>query len=471
MSKEPEEMENQDNQLSEDTQMAKPVVEEATENENPVSEDSVTDKISESEDEPTESDSSEDATEQENLPEQSANSSASKIEAIKAALQNQRDEESAVNDGSEKSASQAEAEKHSDIPPEEKSRKKKKKNGSTKGSKKKTAKKNRLLSALFPQKGDSAFECVRKFVFLSSSVVFVICLGLIANYFWENHQNALLKDEMKDIYQNAEYVDETEPSEQENDDKVEEYLGLLGSARELLEINPDVVGWLSIPGTKIDYPVMQRKDSKTGNEYYLHHNIKGETASAGSIFLDWRANFDYVVDHHRIIKNSDNLIIYGHNMRDLSMFGRLRDYVNNDTFYLEHPIVELNSNYKKYKYKIFGMVIVDIADETDTKFEYWNKLDFEDEKDFYNYVNEVKARTQRVTKVDVKYGDPILTLSTCNGTFSQGRLVVFARALREGEDLFADTETCDRNPNIKWQTSYYRRNGGSFDEKAFVPYG
>ena len=116
------------------------------------------------------------------------------------------------------------------------------------------------------------------------------------------------------------------------------------------------------------------------------------------------------------------------------------------------------------------MFIVDVEDTTDTAFDYWNVLNFQTEEDFYNYVNEIKRRTTRLTDVDVTYGDQLLTLSTCNSTFSDGRLVVFGRLLRDGESEEVGPST--PNPNIKWPNSYYKWRKNTYDPNAeFVPYG
>lgn len=332
--------------------------------------------------------------------------------------------------------------------------------------KKKTKKKKRF--SLFPQKGDSVLEVLRKFVFLASSAIFIACLCLIVDYFWENHQNAQLMTELSDIY-----TSEDDEPEESTEPPIEgyEYYSYLPNVQNLLDINPDVVGWLSIPGTSVSYPILQRREPN-GNDFYLERNFNMQKAKAGSIFLDFRNNFDYVVDGQKQMENSNNLIVYGHNMHDYSMFGSLKHYVNNVNYYGEHPIVELNSNYKRYKYKIFGFIIVDIEDETETRFDYWNQLDFPDEQAFYNYVNEIKRRTIRLNDVDVKYGDELLTLSTCNSTFSDGRLVVFARKVRDDEDLMEGTQTSIKNPNIKWPNSYYKWHKNTYDPDAeFVPYG
>ena len=327
---------------------------------------------------------------------------------------------------------------------------------------------------VLPRKGDGPFEVIRKFIFLMSAGVFVVCSFLIGKYFWDNHQNDMKNGGLQEQKMQAE-METTEPTEEE--EAKHDYFNLLPSQKGFLEQNSEIVGWISIPtkdpdsASPIDYPVLQHKDEETGNEYYLDRDFFGNQEKAGAIFLDYRNHFDEVENRERKTPNSENLVIYGHNMHDYSMFGSLKWYINDETYYDNHPIVELDSNYRHYKYKIFGMIIVDVDDNTETKFNYWNTLDFVDEADFYRYVNEVKRRTVRLTDVDVKYGDQLLTLSTCNSTFSQGRLVLFARLVRDGEDLLAGC-TSSANPNIKWPNSYYKWHKNTYDPNAeFVPYG
>ena len=120
-------------------------------------------------------------------------------------------------------------------------------------------------------------------------------------------------------------------------------------------------------------------------------------------------------------------------------------------------------------------MIVDADDKTDTRYEYWNALDFDNEKEFYDFVNEAKRRNIRLNDVDVKYGDPLITLSTCNEIFGkerEGRLVIMARRLRDGEDPLAGTQNSSTNPNVKWPSIYYDYNNiERYKDDGFVPYG
>ena len=334
---------------------------------------------------------------------------------------------------------------------------------------KKAKKKQKLtvkgcLLTLIPHKGDSVSEIIRKCVFLVAIVAFSVCSCIILDYVFDNAHTQKVYEELMEDYKP---VVQEEPPQEEL-----EYWPLLEGAKNLLAVNKDVVGVIEIPGTDIFYPVLQADN----NEKYLDKNIKGEDAKAGAIFMDYRNNFDRTDNGHPTEPNSQNLIIYGHNMENGMMFGTLKQYRNNVHYYGEHPIINLNSNYKCYKYKIFAFFIVDANDTTDTYFDYWNKINFNDEQDFYYFVNEAKRRTIRLNDVDVKYGDPLLTLSTCNGIFGEdagGRLVVLARQLREGEDELEGTQNSIANPNIKWPSIYYRYNKKEkYDPDAeFVPYG
>ncbi len=333
----------------------------------------------------------------------------------------------------------------------------------------------RMIYDLFPHKNDPGGEIVRKLIFLLSATVFLICIVLIALYFVDIVKSQKIYDDIGSSYHARlpERLEETQPSAETSDEPAEKIYHLLPGAKELLEMNDEIVGWISIPDTKVDYPVLQHEGDVEGEEYYLYRNVQKEDSKPGSIFLDSRCILDRVADDGTLeVPSSDNLIIYGHNMRDLSMFGTLKYYKTEEMYYSEHPIIALNSNYETYQYKIFGYFIADADDTTDTRFDYWNSINFVDEDAFYDYVNEVKRRTLRLTNVDVQYGDKLLTLSTCNNAFDTARLVIVARQVREGEDAYGGTGGSEPNPNIKWPNVYYAWNKNTYDPNAdFEPYG
>lgn len=348
-----------------------------------------------------------------------------------------------------------------------------KKNKKKKKKKKKTFKERFL--GLFPQKGDSVGECIRKIVFLISIIAIVVCGYMVADYYIDLWHSKKINDQVMDMYWTYEDDEWTPPTvEPDVDDDADDrpIYHMLSGARKLLDINSEVVGVISIPDTPINNPVMQAKD----NFKYLDLKINGDESRAGELFLDYRNHFDDVDDEgHLKFPNSDNLVIYGHNMGDDMMFGSLKYYQRNNNYYGEHPIIELNSNYCHYTYKIFSFFILDSEDKSDTKFDCWNKLNFGNEKEFYDFVNEAKRRTIRTNDVDVKYGDKLLTISTCNTLLGdRGRLIILARLVREGEDPLEGTQNSEANPNIKWPSIYYSyaETSVSYDPNAeFVPYG
>lgn len=326
-----------------------------------------------------------------------------------------------------------------------------------------------VLRGLFPWKGDSILEGIRKIVFLVSVIGFSVCLNLVISYYLDRHESAQLYDGI------AEQIgDITIPLPEESsiaEGSVTEYLTMNEIGEKLLAQNKDTVGYISIPGTKVNYPVVQRKNEADGNTYYLRKSFNLNENEAGSVFLDYRCSLDDVVDHTRRVDNSTNLVIYGHNMEDGSMFGSLKYYRNDWGFYEEHPIIVLNSCYKTYTYKIFGYYIADGEDTTETAFDYWNTLTFPTEDDFYNYVNNIKRRSLRNTNVDLKYGDELISLSTCHGMFDTAKLVVVGRMVRPGEDPYEGTKGSSLNDNILWPTIYYRWNHTKkFDPELFTPY-
>lgn len=345
------------------------------------------------------------------------------------------------------------------------------------GKKKKHKKKKRSLKQRFidlvPHKGDGVGECIRKIVFLCSIIAIVVCGYFVADYYYDLWSSKRKTKELMEIY---DIYEDTKPHVEENtpeDDGRKRYLGMLDGARKLYDLNHDIVGVISIPDTPLNNPVLQADD----NNKYLDKKYDLSDNVAGEIFLDYRNHFDDVgEDGYLKYPNSDNLVLYGHDMYDDQMFGFLKYYVRNEAYYGLHPVIDLSSNYERYKYKIFSFFILDSADDTDTKFDCWNNLDFSDEEDFYRFVNEAKRRTIRTNDVDVEYGDSLLTLSTCSTYLAdddRGRLIILARRVRDGEDPMKGTQDSKPNPNIKWPTLYYADHPNEHynPDAEFVPYG
>lgn len=292
---------------------------------------------------------------------------------------------------------------------------------------------------LLIQKGDSAKEVASK-LFTQFAVLVLIACGLIlANELRQSLSAKFLNSSIKDLV--LEYIS---PGDNGGE--------LLDSAKLLLEKNPDTVGWISIEGTNISLPVVQ-KTGKDGNEAYLKTAFDGSANKAGTIFLDRRN----VLNAH---ERSDNLIVYGHNQKDKTMFGDLANYKKSLEYYSQHPIVLFSSNYRADNYKIFAFFVVP-TQKSQTRdgvvFDYHNRINFKNEAQYNDFIDNIMLRTQIITPVDVRYGDEFLTLSTCSNEFYDSRFVVFARRVREGEDDSVDVSAAYLNPDAKepdWDVIY-----------------
>ena len=187
------------------------------------------------------------------------------------------------------------------------------------------------------------------------------------------------------------------------------------SFAELLRYNPDTVGYLSI-GEIVDLPVVQREND---NEYYLTHAYSGEEAREGALFLDGANRL-----------SDENLIIYGHNMRNGTMFGELSSFGERE-FLLENAVVRFDTLYENALYVPFAMFEASM-DENDGHYFDVRQIVF-DETSFELFVLKLRGRSVFAVPVEVEYGDQLLTLVTCSYNDDDGRYIVALRKLRAGE--------------------------------------
>ncbi|BBI31687.1 SrtB family sortase [Cohnella abietis] len=182
---------------------------------------------------------------------------------------------------------------------------------------------------------------------------------------------------------------------------------------DLVKRNEDIVGWITIEGTRIDYPVTQGED----NEFYLEHDVNKEENVAGSIFMDYRNN---VGGFNR------NFIIYGHDMKNKTMFADLVGYESRWNFE-NKATIEFDTIYGTGKWIIFS------AYTTDSSFDYI-KTDFASDEEYGAFLNEVKEKSLHHSDVEVSSKDTILTLSTCSSAFENARFVVHAKLIDQNGD-------------------------------------
>ena len=177
----------------------------------------------------------------------------------------------------------------------------------------------------------------------------------------------------------------------------------------LYEQNNDFVGWIQIDGTNINYPVMQTPDNP---DYYLKHSFENTWSDYGVPYLDEAC----------VIGQSNNLVIYGHHMSNGSMFCDLELY-SDPAFCMEHPVIRFDTLSSFGEYEVIAVFRYNTNQET---FRYDREVNM-DETRFSWFMEQVHARELFSTGKDASFGDQMLTLSTCEYTYKNGRLVVVAR--------------------------------------------
>lgn len=171
----------------------------------------------------------------------------------------------------------------------------------------------------------------------------------------------------------------------------------------LKQINPDYVGWLLLPGTGIDYPVVQGKD----NAYYLDHLFDGTKNKAGCLFLDAENDSDF---------SSRNSIIYGHYMKNKSMFYELSSY-KEQSWWKVHPEFQLILPDRQARLVVFSAYVADVSENA------W-QMDFESQEAYENWVRERKERSLFQPDQEIGIPNAVVTCSTCSYEFENARFVV-----------------------------------------------
>lgn len=181
--------------------------------------------------------------------------------------------------------------------------------------------------------------------------------------------------------------------------------------KEIYETNNDMVGWIQIEGTKINYPVVQTPDNPN---YYLKRNFDKKSSEWGAI---------YAWEEADINKPSDNITIFGHHMADGSMFAALNAYINKSAWE-NNPMIFFNTLYEDHTYKIFA--VFKTSANVGEGFSYHKFVDAANKEEFDEFVKTCKDLSFYDTGITPVYGDKLICLSTCEYTLDNGRLVVAA---------------------------------------------
>ena len=233
---------------------------------------------------------------------------------------------------------------------------------------------------------------------LISALVFAVALGVLAWLMYESWENAQLN---RILASQRPQVDAGIGED-----------GIMDSFRDLLAQNGDTIGWLTIDGTSIDYVVMHAPDEP---DKYLHRDFNGSESRWGTLYVAEDCD----------VRTSDNIIIYGHHMRDGSMFGALAEYESAE-FCAAHPNVRFDTIYGPGQYEIVAVVRTD-ATLGSSAFPYYSYTQANDPETHAKYADYLMRSRIYDTGREIGEGDRLLTLSTCNYHTANGRLIVVCR--------------------------------------------
>lgn len=263
---------------------------------------------------------------------------------------------------------------------------------------------------------------MKKVIFTIVIILLLAAFGvssfLVISYFAEGKKQEERFDDLSKIVADAqntatEPVQETKPADSTAPEETTgpTQPGMLPGYAELYKMNPDVVGWLKIDGTELDYPVMQTPDER---DFYLYRDFYGEDSKRGCI---------YAREECDINEPSDNITLYGHNMADGSMFAALNAYVEKEAWD-NNSLIFFDTLTEYHVYKIFA--VFKTSANLGEGFRYHQFVDAADAEEFDEFVSTCKELAFYDTGVTPQYGDKIICLSTCEYTLDNGRLVVAA---------------------------------------------
>lgn len=246
---------------------------------------------------------------------------------------------------------------------------------------------------------------------ICSIVLLSISIYFLMGMYLEERQDSQTYDRILEIYENPE-KNEDKPKEPEEVMEKEINAGLLA----LHEENPDCIGWITIEGTMIDYPVMYHPQEKN---YYLKRDFYGDYSANGCLFIA----------EDCVPETCDNLIIYGHHMNSGKMFAALDSY-KSEEFYAEHPRILYSTLHGDETYQVIAAFATPVY--TGKDFAYYSFVKAGNEAEYDCFVRACLERSFYDTGDKAVYGEKLLTLSTCEYSQKNGRMVVLAKKVTEG---------------------------------------
>lgn len=252
---------------------------------------------------------------------------------------------------------------------------------------------------------------IKRYICISAAICFLVVSAFLGFRIYSYYAN--VGNQTDALERIAAEVDKARGREQNIETITGSDVAILIEYRELFEQNSDMVGWIQIEGTTVNYPVMKTPDNP---DFYIDHNFDKQYSSLGVPYI--QENCD--------LETSGNIIIYGHHIKGRKLFGALEDY-KSESFYDEHKIICFDTLTEHAEYEI--VAVFKTVAYSDGGFKYHEYVVLGDEDVFDEYVAACKELSLYDTGVIAEYGDKLITLSTCEYSSTDGRLVVVAKKL------------------------------------------
>ena len=251
-------------------------------------------------------------------------------------------------------------------------------------------------------------------IYIIIAMVFTVVLSVSTFFIIRNHIDSAKQNE---VYDNLAEIVEDEPPKENEGVTFSEDKDYLAEYLELYRQNEDMVGWIKVEDTNINYPVVQ---SVNEPNFYLKHKFDKTYSAYGC---------PYVQENCDVQKPSDNIIIYGHHMKSGSMFGNLQQYAK-ESYGKKHSVIEFDTIYEKATYQVMYVFRSQVYNEDDVVFKYYQFIEANSEEEFNFYMKEMASMSLYDTGVTANFGDSLLTLSTCDSSQTDGRFVVVAKRIK-----------------------------------------
>lgn len=247
---------------------------------------------------------------------------------------------------------------------------------------------------------------------LMCSIGLIYSAGGLINYYYHASQENKLIEEIQLEKQKYDNDIVTETVEIEGKQILPEYISLYKE-------NNDLYGWIKIPNTTIDYPVMFTPEDP---DFYIDKNWEKQVCynAGSSIFIDGATTED-----------SENIIVYGHNMKNRTMFGSLKNY-KEQSYYEEHKYIEFDTLYERQVFEIISVskTVVYYEEPPEGEYIFYEHIELDSEEEFDEYINNAKQNAYYDIETTAEYGDQLITLSTCDYWTTDARLIIVAKKVK-----------------------------------------